>query len=118
MQPILKPVWIRYYGLIPMTRRGYLLALGSAAAVLLLFLVAGAALELLPPLDTLWSGQHRLPGSGFGTFSYNFLYWVVIVCLTAQVVDTWCTLRIFARAEAEQWARLSKTSDAVSECSG
>jgi hypothetical protein len=123
MKPILRPVWIKYYGLIPMTRRGYLLTLGIVCAVALAIVLAAAALGGLPPLDTMWSRQHHMPGSGFLVVLHNYMYWFVLACLAAQAVDTWCTLRVFARAEARQWAQLdpgsqSGTSETVSEYTG
>jgi formate hydrogenlyase subunit 3/multisubunit Na+/H+ antiporter MnhD subunit len=111
MQPLLKPVWIRYYGLIPMTRRGYLRTLAALSALLVVFLLGSAALGGLPPLDTMWSAQHRLPGSAITAVLYNYFYWFTGAALAAQAVDTWCTMRAFARAEAEQWAKLSGTPD-------
>jgi hypothetical protein len=114
----MKPVWIKYYGLIPMTRTGYLIALNAAAGIVLLIVLMAALAGLLPPVDTMWSAQHHRPGRDVGAWFYNYLYWILVVCLVAQGIDTLCTLRVFARKEAEQraerarleeeWARLGE----------
>jgi hypothetical protein len=108
MKPILKPVWINYWGFIPLTRRAYLITLGIGGVVLLLVVFGAAALGGLPPPDIMWSRQHHLPGSGLTLVMYNYTYWIILALLAAQAVDTWYTLRLFARKQAEQWARLGQ----------
>ena len=107
----MKPVWIKYYGLIPMTKRGYLITLAIAGGFAFFAVLLAAALGGLPPLDTMWSRQHHRPGSGVDVFFYNYLYWILIVCLVAQAIDTWTTLHTFAKKEAEQKAQLEKEWD-------
>ena len=51
----MKPVWIRYYGVLPMTKRGYLIALAGAAFFALVVFLVGGVLGYLPPVRTLWS---------------------------------------------------------------
>jgi hypothetical protein len=107
----MKPVWIKYYGIIPMTKAGYLITLAVVGAFAALAMLAAAVFGTLPPLDTMWSRQHHLPGSGFGVFLYNYMYWVILACLVAQAVDTWTTLSVFAKKEAEQRAEQVVQSD-------
>ena len=113
----MKPVWIRYYGIIPMTLRGYLITLSivvGVVAFLMLVLIA-AAPHLLPPLDTMWSGRHHVPGPGLAALFYNYLYWILLGCLVAQGIDTYCTLRAFAKKEAEQRAQLDAQWERLGE---
>ena len=39
---------------------------------------------------------------GLGGWFHNHLYWIVLICLVAQALDTILTLRAFARKEEEQ----------------
>jgi hypothetical protein len=100
----MKPVWIKYYGLIPMTKRGYLIALGVTGGIVFWILLVLALLGTFPPLDTMWSRQNHRPGSDLGVWFHNYWYWFLVVCLIAQAIDTWCTLHAFAKKEAEQKA--------------
>ena len=50
LETAMKPVWIKYYGIIPMTKRGYLIALAAAGGFALLAVLAAAAFGFLPPL--------------------------------------------------------------------
>lgn len=102
----MKPVWINYYGMIPMTKFGYLVALGAAAAVAFVLIVVGLLLEFLPPLSTLWQPDLAMAQRGFGGLVYNYMWWTFIVCLVAQAIDTFVTLRVFAKKEKEQRAEL------------
>lgn len=104
----MSPVRIKYYGLIPMTRFAYLVALAAAGAFALAMVLLGAILGGLPPLDTMWSRQHHLAGPGAYSWLHNHLYWVFLVCLVAQMIDTFCTLRLFAKKEKEQHAYLDR----------
>ena len=96
------PVRIKYYGLIPMTKRTYLIALAAAALLAIAVVATAAVMGLLPPLDIMWSREHHLRGNGFALWLHNYSYWIIAFCLVAQVVDTFLTLRVFARREAEQ----------------
>jgi hypothetical protein len=111
----MKPVWIKYYGVIPMTRRGYLIALAVAGGIALLFFLLAAVAGFMPPFDTMWSGRHHVPGPGVGALFYNYLYWILIFCLVAQGIDTFCTLRTFARKEAEQRYWLAAREEELAE---
>jgi hypothetical protein len=111
----MKPVWIKYYGLIPMTKWGYLIALITAGAVVSLMILMAAVAGLLPPLDTMWSRRHHVPSSNTGAWLYNYCYWLLLVCLVAQAIDTLITLRTFARKEAEQRAQLDAEWERLGE---
>ena len=58
----MKPVWIKYYGIIPMTKLGYLFTLAIVGVFAALVVLAAAVFGTLPPLDTMWSRQHHLTG--------------------------------------------------------
>jgi hypothetical protein len=103
----LPTVWIRYYGLIPMTRRGYLIALTAACVIAVVVIGAAALLGRMPPLETVWSPDARVAHGGIVALCYNYGYLIIIACLVAQAIDTYCTLRLFAKREAEELARLA-----------
>ena len=100
-------VWIRYYGLIPMTRRGYLITLTTACGVAVVVLGAAALLGRMPPLETMWFPDARVAHGGIVAFCYNYGYLIISACLVAQAIDTYCTLRLFAKRETEELARLA-----------
>ena len=99
----MQPVRIKYYGLIWMTRRGYLISLTVAGLVALACFVIVAAMGRMPPPRSLWEPVVR--GPGFGVFVVNNLYRFLILCLIAQAIDTIVVLRKFAKKEAEQRAQ-------------
>src|SRR5262249_51018862 len=107
----MKPVWIKYYGLIPMTRFGYLLTLGIACLCAALGLIALALAGRLPPFSTLWEPDPAVRNAGAGGWMYNHLFQILLVCLLAQIIDTLATLRAFAKKEAEQRALLEQDFD-------
>ena len=91
----MKPIWIKYYGLIPMTRFGYLVALLVSGVLAFVFLLVGVVSGFLPPFDTMWSSRHHVPPSWGGAYwLYNYMWWIILACLVAQGIDTFCTLRI------------------------
>jgi hypothetical protein len=97
----MEPARINYYGLIRMTKSGYLIATLVAALI-----VAGLLLVLypagyLPPFRWPWQPVPRPDADGLGGMVYNHLYDIITVCLLAEMVDIVVTLRAFARKEAE-----------------
>jgi len=109
----MKPVWIKYWGLIPMTRRGYLIALAVAAIIAMLPFVLFGLMGRLPPLRTLWEEVPLRTGAFWEYWLYNNLYRIVAVCLVAQALDTFVILRRFAKREAEQKASEVTTHSAT-----
>lgn len=93
----MQPVRIKYYGLIWMTKRTYLIATAIAAAVVLvLFLVIitlGGIPELKPPWDPALNGRGLLPRI------YNA--WTFGALIVLELVDVAVMLRKFAQKEAE-----------------
>ena len=104
MKTRMKPVWIKYWGLIPMTRRGYLVTLTVAVAVAAIIVAYCALAGFLPPLRTLWEPDPAAARLGWRGWFYNYMWWMVIVALVAQVIDTILVLRKFTQKEAEQRA--------------
>src|SRR5688572_13956153 len=94
------PVRIKYYGLIPMTKRTYLMALGSSALFALAAVTAFMMLDVAPPLDTMWSKEHHLPGTDIWVAIRNYMWWIIALGVIAQAIDTAITLRSFAKKEA------------------
>jgi hypothetical protein len=107
----MKPVWIKYYGLIPMTRHGYLITLAVAAVFALVVYVAALALGYLPPISTLWDPD-PIGHAGIAGWIYDHTHLLILLCVVAQVIDTWVTLRVFAQREEERagvdWERLAE----------
>ncbi len=111
----MSPTRIKYWGLIPMSRRGYLLALGTAAlfaaAIFLIFALMGK----LPPLRTLWEEVPVRTPTFWQYWFFNNVYRIVVICLIAQAIDTFLVLRRFARKEAEEQAQQALTAMAPPE---
>jgi hypothetical protein len=115
----MKPVWIKYCGLIWMTKRGYLIALAVGGFFAIACFAIVAAMGRMPPPRSLWEPVVR--GQGFGVFFVNNLYRILILLLIAQAIDTFVVLRKFAKKEAEQRAEIeaaaqqTKTGEKPSE---
>jgi hypothetical protein len=97
----MKPVWIRYYGLIPMTRRGYLVTTAIAglfaAGVLIVALIARS----LPPIRLPWQ-QPLIAKTGVVPWLYNNFYSILLICVALEALDIALTLRRFAQKEKDQ----------------
>ena len=109
----MKPVWIKYWGLIPMTRRGYLVTLTMAAAVAAILVTYWALTRPFPPLRTLWEPDLVMAQFSWRGWLYNYFWWILIIALFAQVIDTMLVLRKFAQKEAEE--RAADTSAAATQ---
>jgi hypothetical protein len=96
----MKPVWIRYYGLIPMTRRGYLIAVAVMAFLALGFVGYLAVAGHLPPVRTLWQRDPNIDKLGPGAWLTNRLWLFLVVLLLAAVLETYFVLRRFDEKEA------------------
>ena len=96
------PVKIRYLGLIPMTRRGYLLALAGAVGVAGVTLGVFAFLGRLPPISTLWEQHPALNRPGLAPWFLSNLYRILLILSFAAVLEVIHVLRRFAQKEAEQ----------------
>ena len=107
----MEPVRIKYYGLVWMTKRSYLVTTAVAGVGAALILGVAAAAGLLPPFRWPWE-EPALPGTGFGPWFYNHLYLILGVLLLLEVVDIVTVLRKFARKEAEQKA----AKEALTKC--
>lgn len=95
------PVRLKYYGLIWMTRRTYLI-LQAVALLLCLVLMAVGFLTALV--------LSQMPATGTDTLIARFvasLFWIGLAALLAESLETYLMLRKFARAEAEQQAKLA-----------
>jgi hypothetical protein len=101
----MQPVRIKYYGLISMTRRGYLISLAVGGMVAAGCLVFGAVMGHMPPLRSLWEPVVE-KGPAFYVFFINNLYRFIILCLLLLALETYIILRKFASKEAEQQNQL------------
>jgi hypothetical protein len=122
----MRPVWIKYYGLIPMTRRGYLITTGIAFlfAAIACAIVFGLAIahDRMPPFNRPGPPPPGAPQT-LGSWLYYNAYWCLLLLLIAEGLDILVTLRAFAKKEAEERARFMKerfdakldAADAISE---
>jgi hypothetical protein len=92
----MEPVRIKYYGLIPMTKQGYLITLLAVGLPAVLILVVCTVIGVLPPLETIWRPLPR------ANWFVNHFWHIMLLLFVAQAIDTVVTLRVFARKEAEQ----------------
>jgi hypothetical protein len=100
------PVRIKYYGVLWLTRTTYvvlqsialLLCVAMAAVGLAAMLSAGAVFPHVPANadETEWITQGLI-----------LLFWVGLLTLLAESIETYVVLRKFARAEAEQRSQLA-----------
>ncbi len=103
----MEPVRIKYYGLVAMTKRAYLIATAVAAAVALLVIALAAAFQGLPPFRWPWE-EPVVRGKGFVPWLHNNLYLVLGTLLLLELIDIVTVLRQFAKKEAEQRAQLAQ----------
>ena len=119
----MQPVRIKYLGLIPMTRRGYLMALAAAVVIAAGLLTAAGLAGKLPPVRSLWqnlppyetvygaSAKAKLPAppvqrpTVLEYWFANNLYRILLICLIAEIIDTYLVLRRFSKKEKEQRAQ-------------
>src|SRR5262245_17793293 len=101
----MKPVWIKYWGLIWMTKRGYVVTLTMAGCVAAVILAYAGLAGRLPALSTLWEPEPAKARLGAGGFLYNYLWWIIGICLVAQILDSIMVFRRFAEAEAQERAK-------------
>ena len=92
------PIRIKLYGLVTVTKRGYLIQL--AVVVVLLAVLLGIWLRVRA------ADLRDLPPSAERLFQLlNALPWVVLACAVLVAVEAYVVLRRFARAEAERRSR-------------
>jgi hypothetical protein len=103
-----KTIRIKYYGLIWVSKRGYLVSSVITLSILGIGLLAGYAAGILPPLSTLWGEPWPPAKLTPWPWLYQYLYWFILVGLIAEVVITMRMLRRFVALEAEQQARQAK----------
>jgi hypothetical protein len=94
----MKPVRIKYYGVIWMTKRTYLFSTAIAAAVALLLLLIVIVLGAVPELRFPW--DPALAGRGILPRIYNA--WVLGALIVLELVDIAVVLGKFAQKEASQ----------------
>jgi hypothetical protein len=99
------PVRIKVYGLISLTRRGYLVCLGLGA-VLFVVLLALWALLIAPrsPAEPAEPGEPAL-----WALLRDGMPWVIVAAALLEGVEAYFVLRRFRRAEAEQRAGAQET---------
>lgn len=94
------PIRIKLYGLLWLTRRGYLMQLAVSAALLVVLFVLW--LSWLPATPAPSPGVERPPGLRLALLLLGNLHWVLLAAAVLCSLEAWYVLRRFARAEAEQ----------------
>jgi hypothetical protein len=100
----MKPVRIKYYGMFWMTKQTYFILLALFGGVAFCALLIGTLAGKLPPLGWPWVQKPVMEGSGFVPLFANAFWFIILMCLVAQTIDTLLVLRKFAQKEAEQRA--------------
>jgi hypothetical protein len=99
----MEPVWIKYYGLVWMTKAGYLIGTSIALSFAAVAFLMAYPTDLVPPFH--WPGTPPPPNlTGRGGWFYNHFYDLLALALVAEAIDVVVTLRCFARKEAERRA--------------
>src|SRR5262249_281594 len=94
---------IKYYGILPITKRGYLLATAVGGVVALGVIVVCMLIGRMPPLSTLWQPWQPSPARERLLFRlYDHLYHIILICIVLQIIDGFVVLRRFQRLEAAQ----------------
>lgn len=107
---MMQPVRIKVYGLIPMTRKTYLIAQVVVLVITLAMMAVGAAAmlragTLLPQLPA--EDGEKIELIDLLARMLVFLFWAGVLILIGESIETYLVLRRFARADAEQQARLA-----------
>jgi hypothetical protein len=108
----MQPIKIKYYGLIPMTKKARLIltAVGALSALFVLVLLAFTG--GLPPWRWPWEPAARAQHS-LVDWIYNNCYWLILGFLVLEALDVYTVLRVFTKKEAEQRTRLAQTRTAT-----
>src|SRR5262245_19502671 len=100
------PVRIKLYGLLPVTRKGYL-RLQVVSMILALALLAGAVwVRVSPPALAKWSAKPAL--QELASLVLPHLVWVMLGVIVLDVFEMVLTLRQFRRKEEERNAQASR----------
>jgi hypothetical protein len=106
----MQPVRVKLYGLITLTRRGYLILLGLSVIFLLILLALSLWMRMQEgpwPADAGAAEEARLsPMVMVARVFLSFLPWIVLVAAILQGIEAILVLRRFAREEALARARL------------
>jgi hypothetical protein len=95
-----EPVRVKYWGLIWLGRRGYLLLNGIGWLLVVAILVAAVHYKLLPPFR--WPSDPPVVESpGVAAFLINHLYDFVILGFVAQMLDAVVFYRLMSKKEAQ-----------------
>jgi hypothetical protein len=106
-----EPVRIRVYGLVSVSKRGYLTLVAIGLALLVVLLAVEAYLVWL------WAPAEQGPAAvevGGWLLLLRNLHWLVLAAVILQGIEALIVLRRFARAEAlHKVASQGKTTEAV-----
>src|SRR5438093_209112 len=96
----MQKVRVKVYGLIPLTKRTYLVLQALGLGVIVAAFAAGVCLPRPKPAR----GEVLPPVAVMAVRLLDWLPWLALLFLAAGAAETWLVLRKFARKEAEQRA--------------
>lgn len=99
----MKPVRIRLYGLVSMTKRGYVAQLTVATLLLIVLVVVRLS---LPPLPHGRPDEPLPPALAWVVFLLENLHWFIAALAVLFTVEAYLVLKAFARAEAAQQSKV------------
>ena len=106
-----KTIRIKYYGLVPISKRGYLRIVVATPVVAGIILLVAWAAGVLPPLSTLWGEHWPEAAKTPWPWLYNYMYWFIIIGVLLEAVDVWTMLRKFKQKEEEQRAKMPQPQE-------
>jgi hypothetical protein len=93
------PVRIKLYGLVTVTKRGYLAQLAAAALMLAALVVIRA---YVPPVGELARQEYVPAAASAALWFLTNLHWIALALAALFAVEAFFVLRRFAREEAKQ----------------
>jgi len=102
-QPM-KPVKVRYFGVLPLTRKAYwrILFWVCVATTILVILVLTLTSRPVPPFHWPWETPSPTLKSTADLLYYHYGYTLVAACIIAQIIDAAVMMKKFAAKEQER----------------
>jgi hypothetical protein len=102
-----EPVRIKYYGVVWLTKKAYLVGTAVTGALAAFFVVLCVVSGRLPPFSWPWEPRPAPHLTGVPGAIYNHVWDFLLVGIVLEAIDILVTMRTFARKEAERRASAS-----------